>query len=152
MEEDGGHHHGASPGNMSAIPFDDAASPQQRRTGTTSESPAPVPAGGKASPAPQPQTSGSQSSKRAEPTVEEKKASPPQEECNRTCIYCNEPSSRYCKETGRRHENAEERANRQWKTMFRQLAMASQFVNKARLNKPNTCVEDFGIELDLDSM
>ena len=67
------------------------------------------------------------------------------------CPYCPEPGSRYCKETGRRHETPAAKTLRQWKTIYRQLAMASQFVNTARLGKANTCVESDAIELDLDS-
>jgi hypothetical protein len=66
----------------------------------------------------------------------------------RGCPYCSEPSSRYCKETGRRHQNAEERALLYWKRCYRQFALASQFVSSARLAKKNTCVEDYAVELD----
>ncbi|CUG85644.1 Hypothetical protein, putative [Bodo saltans] len=66
----------------------------------------------------------------------------------RGCPYCSEPTSRYCKETGRRHQNAEERALLYWKRCYRQFALASQFVSSARLAKKNTCVEDYAVELD----
>jgi len=66
------------------------------------------------------------------------------------CPYCTEPSSRYCKETGRRHETTEERAYRHWRHLYRQLQIASNFIDTARLNKPNTCCEDYSVELDLD--
>lgn len=68
------------------------------------------------------------------------------------CAYCNEPSSRYCKETGRRHETSGERATRLWRTIFRQLQCASHFIDTARLNKPNSCVEDYAVELNLDDV
>jgi len=67
----------------------------------------------------------------------------------RKCTYCNEPTSRYCKETGRRHGSSEERALLRWKAIYRQLANASHFVSTARLSKPNTCVEDYAVQLDL---
>lgn len=66
----------------------------------------------------------------------------------RSCPYCSEPTSRYCKETGRRHQGAEERALLYWKRCYRQFALASQFVSSARLAKKNTCVEDYAVELD----
>lgn len=66
----------------------------------------------------------------------------------RNCPYCTEPSSRYCKETGRRHQNSEERAMTLWKKLYRRFALASQFVSSARLAKKNTCVEDYSVELD----
>ena len=68
------------------------------------------------------------------------------------CFYCNEPTSRFCKETGRRHENGTEKAIRQWRRIYRQLALASSFVSSARLAKVNTCVEEYTIELNLDDI
>lgn len=68
------------------------------------------------------------------------------------CPYCDEPKSRYCKETGRRHETAQGRAVRFWRHIYRQLSIASNFINTARLSKPNTCTEEYAVELDLDSI
>lgn len=68
------------------------------------------------------------------------------------CFYCTEPTSRYCKETGRRHENPEQRAKRQWRQLYRQMALASTFVSTARLSKVNTCVEEYAIDLNLDDI
>lgn len=67
-----------------------------------------------------------------------------------SCAYCSEPTSRYCKETGRRHETSAQRAVRQWRTIYRQLQCTLQFIDSARLTKPNSCVEDFSVELDLN--
>eukprot|EP00388_Colpodella_angusta_P007191 GDKJ01020527.1.p1 GENE.GDKJ01020527.1~~GDKJ01020527.1.p1 ORF type:complete len:170 (-),score=5.21 GDKJ01020527.1:28-537(-) len=68
------------------------------------------------------------------------------------CFYCNEPRSRFCKETGRRHESGLEKAMRQWRRIYRQLSLAASFVSSARLSKLNTCVEEFAIELNLDDI
>ncbi len=70
----------------------------------------------------------------------------------RQCAYCTEPTSRFCKETGRRHGTKEERALVTWKKMYRQLQIASQFVNSARLGRGNTCTEGDSIEIDLDRL
>lgn len=63
------------------------------------------------------------------------------------CPYCKEPASRFCKETGRRHETPDEKAERRWKHVFRQLSLASSFVSNVRLSKKNSCIEDQGVEL-----
>ena len=70
----------------------------------------------------------------------------------RQCAYCQEPGRRFCKETGRRHGTVEERALLYWKKMFQQMAIASQFVNSARLGRPNTCTEGDSVEIDLDRL
>ena len=72
--------------------------------------------------------------------------------CPESCFYCTEPSSRYCKETGRRHETPQQRASRQWRQLYRQMALASTFVSTARLAKVNTCVEEFAIDLNFDDI
>ncbi len=64
-----------------------------------------------------------------------------------SCPYCQEPSSRFCKETGRRHETTDEKGERRWKHIFRQLSLASSFVSNVRLSKKNTCLESEGVEL-----
>lgn len=66
------------------------------------------------------------------------------------CNYCNEPETRYCKNTGRRHETPQQRSVRLWKHIYRQLQVASNFISTARLEKKNTCVEEFAVELNLD--
>jgi hypothetical protein len=66
------------------------------------------------------------------------------------CPYCDDGATRYCKNTGRRHEDADGKARRQWRHLFRQLQIANTFIDTARLNKANTCTEDFAVELDLD--
>lgn len=66
----------------------------------------------------------------------------------RLCPYCTEPTSRYCKETGRRHQTQKERLLFLWKRLYRHYSLASQFVTAARLAKKNTCVEDYTVELD----
>eukprot|EP00759_Apiculatamorpha_spiralis_P006091 PhF_6_TR13593/c0_g1_i1/m.21749 len=66
----------------------------------------------------------------------------------KACPYCDEPSTRFCKESGKRHETPEERAKRRWRTTFRQLATANKFVSFARLQKVNTCAEVFTVNLD----
>lgn len=64
------------------------------------------------------------------------------------CRYCNEPSSRFCKETGRRHETREDRARRQWKQLFQLLYNTNRFLRATgRLRQENSCVEEFFIEL-----
>ena len=68
------------------------------------------------------------------------------------CFYCTEPGSRYCKETGRRHETVQQRASRQWRQLYRQMALASTFVSTARLAKVNTCVEEYAIDLNFDDI
>lgn len=64
------------------------------------------------------------------------------------CPYCTEPSSRYCKETGRRHQSPEQRALEYWRKIYRRFALASQFITSARLSKRNSCIEDYSVELD----
>ena len=66
------------------------------------------------------------------------------------CPYCKEPASRFCKETGRRHETPEEKANRRWKHIFRQYSLASSFVSNVRLSKKNTCLDQDAVELIFD--
>jgi hypothetical protein len=63
------------------------------------------------------------------------------------CPYCNEPSSRFCKETGRRHETRDEAAERRWRHLYRQMVVASSFISMARLSKKNTCEVDDTVEL-----
>ena len=67
-----------------------------------------------------------------------------------SCPYCKEPTSRFCKETGRRHETPEEKANRRWKHIFRQYSLASSFVSNVRLSKKNTCLDQEAVELVFD--
>lgn len=69
---------------------------------------------------------------------------------DRQCPYCDDAGTRYCKNTGRRHETPEEKSVRLWRHMYKQLVIASNFINTARLAKKNTCVEDYAVELDLD--
>jgi len=64
------------------------------------------------------------------------------------CPYCNEPSSRFCKESGKRHETALERVKRRWHTVFRQLSVVGKLVNMTRLQKSNTCAEEFFVSLE----
>lgn len=66
------------------------------------------------------------------------------------CPYCKEPASRFCKESGRRHETPEEKANRRWKHIFRQMAMMSSFVSNVRMKKKNTCIENGAVELSFN--
>lgn len=63
------------------------------------------------------------------------------------CPYCNEAWSRFCKETGRRHETSEERAERRWKHLFRRMSLAASFIDNSRLQKKNTCEEDYSVEI-----
>ena len=63
-----------------------------------------------------------------------------------SCPYCDEPYRRFCPESGRRHETQDERASRLWRTMFRQIQFSAKMVSAARLEKPNTCAEEFYIE------
>ncbi len=128
-----------------------------RREGTTTASPgANVSAipfhTGDSSPATVRQTSSSPNAQHRTQQHPESATGVSDDVSNRKCAYCNEPATRYCKETGRRHETPGERAERQWRTIFRQVSLASRFVNSARLAKPNTCVEEFAVELDLDNL
>ena len=77
-------------------------------------------------------------------------ANPVPDENGRVCSYCDTPSTRFCKETGRRHESGDERSVRLWRHMYRQLHVASNLISTARLEKKNTCVEDYAVDLDLD--
>eukprot|EP00672_Neobodo_designis_P008494 CAMPEP_0174855262 /NCGR_PEP_ID=MMETSP1114-20130205/32860_1 /TAXON_ID=312471 /ORGANISM="Neobodo designis, Strain CCAP 1951/1" /LENGTH=182 /DNA_ID=CAMNT_0016089997 /DNA_START=46 /DNA_END=594 /DNA_ORIENTATION=- len=77
-------------------------------------------------------------------------SNPVPDEHGRVCSYCDTPSTRFCKETGRRHESGEERSLRLWRHMYRQLHVASNLISTARLEKKNTCVEDYAVDLDLD--
>ena len=63
------------------------------------------------------------------------------------CPYCNEPSRPFCPESGRRHETHEERGMRLWRVMFRFLQFSSRVAQVERLSNPNTCSEEFYIEL-----
>lgn len=68
---------------------------------------------------------------------------------DRTCFYCDDASTSFCKNTGRRHETIEEKNLRLWRHIYRQLHVASNFISTARLEKKNTCVEEFEVELNL---
>jgi hypothetical protein len=68
------------------------------------------------------------------------------------CAYCDEFTTRFCKNTGRRHETQEQRAVRLWKHIYRQFHVASNFISTARLEKKNTCVEDYAVDLNLDDI
>ena len=59
-----------------------------------------------------------------------------------------ERANRFYKDSGKRHETPEERAYRRWRTTFRQLATVGKFVSMARLQKKNTCAEEFSVSLD----
>jgi hypothetical protein len=63
------------------------------------------------------------------------------------CPYCTDPSRRFCPESGRRHETSEERGQRLWRAMFRQLQFHSRMADLGRLEKPNTCAEEFYVEI-----
>lgn len=63
------------------------------------------------------------------------------------CPYCDTPFTKFCHESGRRHETPEEKAERRWKHLFRQMAMMSSFVSNVRLSKKNTMVEEASVEL-----
>lgn len=63
------------------------------------------------------------------------------------CPYCTEPWRRFCPECGRRHETQSEKSIRLWRTMFRQLQFSGKIASAARLEKPNTCAEEFYVEL-----
>jgi hypothetical protein len=63
------------------------------------------------------------------------------------CPYCDEPYRPFCPESGRRHETAEEKCQRMWRTLFRQLQFSAKMASAKRLEKPNTCAEEFYIEL-----
>jgi hypothetical protein len=64
-----------------------------------------------------------------------------------SCPYCTEPGRRFCPESGRRHETADERSLRLWRTLYRQMQFHSRMANVARLDKPNTCAEEFFVEI-----
>ncbi len=74
-----------------------------------------------------------------------KKKSPPTSLAS--CAYCDEPSRPFCPESGRRHETKDERSHRLWRFMFRWLQFSSRVAHVERLAKPNTCSEEFYIEL-----
>ncbi len=63
------------------------------------------------------------------------------------CRYCDEPWRRFCPESGRRHETREERTRRLWRIMWRQQQFISKMTNLARLEKPNTCEEEYYVEI-----
>ena len=63
------------------------------------------------------------------------------------CPYCTEPDRRFCPESGRRHETAEEKSQRLWRTMFRYVQFSCRVACVERLEKLNTCSEEFYIEL-----
>lgn len=65
----------------------------------------------------------------------------------RSCPYCNDSTRRFCPESGRRHESAAERSVRLWRTLYRQMQFSSRMANLTRLDKPNTCAEEFYVEI-----
>lgn len=102
-----------------------------------------------ASPTPHRQRSASATSGQSSPDVIGVNPNAKPDANGRICAYCREPSTRYCKETGRRHESEKERAVRMWKHIYRQMHVASNFISTARLEKPNSCLEDYAVDLDL---
>jgi hypothetical protein len=64
-----------------------------------------------------------------------------------SCPYCSDPSRRFCPESGRRHETEDERGVRLWRAMYRQLQFHSRMADLGRLEKPNTCAEEFYVEI-----
>ena len=63
------------------------------------------------------------------------------------CPYCSEPHRRFCPESGRRHETAEEKATRLWRTMYRQSLFSLRLAAASRINEENTCAEEFFVEI-----
>jgi hypothetical protein len=63
------------------------------------------------------------------------------------CPYCDDPGRRFCPESGRRHETGVERSQRLWRSMFRSIQFSCRISSAERLEKPNTCSEEFFVEL-----
>jgi hypothetical protein len=63
------------------------------------------------------------------------------------CPYCQEPHKRFCPESGRRHESPDDKVRRMWQALFRQVQFSSRMASLARLDKPNTCAEEFYVEI-----